>query len=343
MRKFVFNILLMVVAYTSIAQTNQKVFDEIDAYVARTTKYMGNAPYAVVISKNGKIIHEKYSQGGGQLGVITENAKWQLFSISKSFASALVLTLVEQSKIKLDDKVGKYLPEFNAKGNGSFDRRDVSIRHLMSHTSGAAVAGDKVPKTNPQNLNDVDIITAPGKDFQYSGLGMHLLERTIEAAMGQDYGDLLQRYVLDPLDLKSASFVYTKEDISFPVLPLRPNEYYFSKKGDRPGTGLFINARDLNKFGQFWLAPQKLFSNKLRSEAWKWHGVRDLDGGNYGLLWWLFEEQDAYVMSGHQYKINAVFPSKGVVVSVLRLPQNDETFEFWPDKFKIVTLGKKIK
>jgi len=239
--------------------------------------------------------------------------------------------------------VSMYLPTFTTKGNGAYDRRDVTIRNLMSHTSGAAVNGNKLPPTNPADLNDVDIITQPGKDMLYSGLGMNILERTLEAATGKDLDDLLKENVIKPLGLKSASYVYGESDKDDNVLPLRPDKFSYSKKGDRAASGLFINARDVNKFGQFWIHPEKLFSKDLRSEAWKWHGTRDLDGGNYGLLWWLFEDQKTYVMSGLNYKVNAVIPGKGVVVTVLRLPQNDETFEFWPDKFKLVTLGNKIQ
>jgi CubicO group peptidase (beta-lactamase class C family) len=334
---------LLFCGFTAYSQTNQDLFKEIDTYVNRTSVFMGNCPYAIVISKNGQIIYEKYNKGAGALGDINENSRWLVFSITKSFISALVFNLVEKKQIKLDDHVSMYLPAFKTKGNGTFDRRDVTIRHLMSHTSGAAVKGQKLPATNPADPDEVDIITEPGKDFLYSGLGMNILERTLEAATGKDLDVLLQENVIKPLGLKSASYIYSENDPNGKVLPLRPNNYTFSKKGDRAGSGLFINARDLNKFGQFWFSPEKLFSKDLRSEAWKWHGTRDMDGGNYGLLWWLFAEQGAYVMSGHQFKVNAVFPAKGVVLTVIRLPQNDEVFEFWPDKFKLVTLGNKIR
>ncbi|MES1218543.1 MAG: serine hydrolase domain-containing protein [Bacteroidota bacterium] len=334
---------LILIQLSSFSQNNQDVFKEIDTYVSRTSVYMGNCPYAIVISKNGNVLYEKYSKGAGVLGEINENSRWLVFSITKSFISALTLTLVEKNQIKLDDHVSMYLPAFQTKGNGAFDRRDVTIRNLMSHTSGAAVNGQKLPASNPSDLNDVDIITQPGKDFLYSGLGMNILERTLEAATGKDLDVLLQENVIKPLGLKSASYIYSENDPNGKVLPLRPDKYTFSKKGDRAGSGLFINARDLNKFGQFWLNPEKLFSKKLRDEAWKWHGTRDLDGGDYGLLWWLFADQGAYVMSGLQYKVNVVIPQKGLVITVLRLPQNDETFEFWPDKFKLVTFGNRIK
>ncbi|MEO6328694.1 MAG: serine hydrolase domain-containing protein [Ginsengibacter sp.] len=336
-------LLLMCGVFIASSQIKENVFKEIDAYVNRTSVYMGNCPYAIVISKKGEIIYEKYYKGAGMLGEVNENSRWQLFSITKSFISALALTLVEKKQIKLDDHVSMYLAAFKTKGNGTFDRRDVTIRNLMSHTSGTAVKGVKLPATNPKDLDDVDIITQPGKDFLYSGLGMNILERTLEAATGKDLDMLLQQNVIKPLGLTSASYIYSENDPNGKVLPLRPNNYSFSKKGDRAGSGLFIAARDLNKFGQFWLHPEKLFSKDLRKEVWKWHGTRDMDGGDYGLLWWLFAEQGAYLMSGHQYKVNAVFPEKELVITVIRLPQNDEIFEFWPDKFKLVTLGNKIK
>lgn len=342
MKKSIPFLLLLFLCFQSHAQTQKEVLQDLDAYVERTCKYLGNAPYAIVVSKKGKIIHEKYGQGGGALGEISADSKWMLFSITKSFISATMLRLVDEGIITLDDKVSKYLPEFRTKGNGTFDRREVTIRNLASHTSGTAVNGVKLPATNPADLNDVEIVTQPGKDFLYSGLGMHILELTLEAATGQDLGDLVKKYVTEPLQLPSAAYVYSKEDPNFPVLPLRPNTYNFSNKGGRAGSGLYINARDLNKFGQFWLSPEKLFSKDLRNEAWSWHGTRDLDGGRYGLLWWLLEDHGGYVMSGHQYKVNAVIPGKEVVISVIRLPQNDEQFEFWSDKYAIVSFGNKL-
>ncbi len=342
MNKTLIIFLAVAVFFQFIAYSQEKVIEELDAYVARTSNYMGDAPYAIVVSKNGKIIHEKYGDGGRKLGEISAESRWQLFSITKSFISALLLKLVDEKVISLDDPVSDYLSAFKSKGTGAYDRRNVTIRHLASHTSGTAVKGVRLPANLPKDINAVEIVTEPGKDFLYSGLGMYLLEHTLQSATGKDLDQLLREKVLNPLQLTSAAYVYGKNDAHGPVMPLRPNSYSFSKKGHRASSGLFITARDLNKFGQFWLDTKSLFPDALKKEVWKQHGTRDSDGGSYGLLWWLFTDHGGYVMSGHQYKINAVIPEKGVVVTVIRYPQNDAVFEFWPDKHAIVTFGNRF-
>jgi len=118
------------------------------------------------------------------------------------------------------------------------------------------------------------------------------------------------------------------------VLPLTRDYFHYSQSGKRAWSGLFITARDLNAFGQFWLNPVKFFSSELRKEAWTFHGMRESDGGRYGLLWWLFEDDGGYVMSGKDNKINAVVPETGVVITVIRYPQAKPTggYKFAKDK-----------
>ncbi|NIP17499.1 MAG: serine hydrolase, partial [Xanthomonadales bacterium] len=236
---------------------------------------------------------------------------------TKSFVSALVLGLCQDGALALDDPVGKFLPAFREHGEGPFDRRKVTIRHLMSHTSGAAVDGEKAPESLPPGFGNIEIVSEPGGDYRYSGLGMLILERAIEAATGRDFGALLDERVIRPLGLDSTGYVYAGS-ASERVLPLRPGEYEYSRNGHRASEGLFTNARDLNAFGRFWLDTQSAFSADLRKEAWTWHGTRATDEGRYGLMWWLFEADGGYVMSGRESKINAVVPETGVVVTVIR-------------------------
>lgn len=332
------SLFVSLVAVPAVGQSQRQVLDELDAYLGRTSRYMGNCPYAVVVSKNGEIIHEHYYDGGGVVGPVDKDTKWQFFSITKSFVAALVLNLVRDRTIGLDDPISKYLPTFGTHGDGTFDRRDVTIRHLASHTSGAAYDGEGLP----DDLNDVTIETKPGETFLYSGLGMHLLELTLEAATGKDLDDLMQERVIKPLGLSSVGYVYDEDDPGGPVLPVRPGRYVFISRGNRAGSGLSGTARDLNAFGVFWMNPDRLFTKDLRAEAWKHHGTRDLDNGDYGLLWWLFADHGGYVMSGYGQKVNAVVPETGVVITVIRYTQNNDYFEFSADKHAFVTFASRL-
>lgn len=324
------------------AETQPQVLDELDAYLARTSTYTGNCPYAVVVSKDGKIIHERYHDGGEIVGPVDQDSRWSLYSISKSYASALMLHLVENGMITLDDPIHKYLPAFKTKGTGTFDRREVTLRHLASHTSGAFIEPDALSQGVPRDLNDIKIVTKPGGSFLYSSLGTHLLELTFEAATGQDYETLLHDRVLRPLGLSHTGFIYKKEPNETPLLPIRPDKYSYAQKGHRVGSGISSTARDLNAFGNFWLNPTALFSEELRQEIWQLHGIRKSDGGHYGLLWWLLADQGGYVMSGHALKVNAVIPDRNVVVTVIRYPQNNASFDFAADKLAFVNFGNRL-
>lgn len=317
---------------------------EFDAYLEETSAQLGDSPYAAVVTKNGEVLYERYYDGRGILEKpVHRNSRWQVFSITKSFASALVLRLCQEGVLSLDDSVSKYLPAFRFHGQGPFHRRDVSIRHLASHSSGAAIKGDKTPSSLPPSFKDIEIITEPGTSFEYSGLGMLILERTLEAATGKDFGVLLREKIIEPLGLEATGYAYPglASDL---ILPLEKDLYYYSQSGGRVGSGLFTNARDLNAFGQFWLNHESMFSRELREEAWTRHGMRESDKGRYGLMWWLFENDGGYVMSGKDNKINAVIPESNVVITVIRYPQAKaaKEYSFFKDKRAMVLFGKRL-
>jgi CubicO group peptidase (beta-lactamase class C family) len=320
------------------------VLQEFDAYLEETAQQLGGSPFAAVVSRDGEIIFERYDDGQGILGrPVTEQSRWQVFSITKSFVTALVLGLCEDGRLSLDDPVGKYLPAFREHGDGPFDRNAVTIRHLMSHSSGAAYAGNKTPESLPPSLDRIEIITKPGSAFQYSNLGMLILERTLEAVSGKDFAVLLRETIIDPLGLNATGYVYPGSATD-EALPLTKDTFHYSMNGGRAGAGLYTTARDLNLFGQLWLNPESLFTRELREEAWTFHGMRATDQGRYGLLWWLFESDGGFVMSGRQSKINAVIPETNTVITVIRYPQAKpaEGYKFAEDKRAMVLFGKRL-
>ena len=172
-------LLLVLLPALGTAETDAgETLTEFDTYLDKTADQMGDSPFAAVVSKNGEILYERYYDGQGVLErTVDQHARWRVFSITKSFVAALVLRLCQDRVISLEDPVGKYLPDFREHGDGPFDRRAVTIRHLMSHTSGAAVAGNKTPEVLPPSFDRIEIITTPGTAFEYSSLGMLILER----------------------------------------------------------------------------------------------------------------------------------------------------------------------
>ena len=208
-----FYTLLLVPALGTTETDTAATLKEFDAYLDKTARQLGDSPFAALVSKNGEILYERYHDGQAVLGTtVNTHSRWQVFSITKSFVSALVLDLCQDGVLSLDDPVSKYLPAFREHGDGAFDRRAVTIRHLLSHTSGAAVEGNKTPDSLPSDFERIEIITVPGTGFKYSSLGMLILERTLEVATGKDLEALLNERIIEPLGYKANTPTWSYSD-----------------------------------------------------------------------------------------------------------------------------------
>jgi CubicO group peptidase (beta-lactamase class C family) len=317
------------------SKSDAQIVQELKAYVENTLAYLRPCSGGIVVSRDGEILLERYLRGVEPQQPerpVNRDALWPMWSVTKSFGATVLISLASDGLVALDDPAGKYLPAFTERGDGTFDRRDVTLRHLASHTSGAAIAGKtlrEIQFTPQVDLHTVQIDTEPGRAFLYSGLGCHILLRALEAATGQGYERLLQQRVLDPLGLRHTRYIYDY-DPALPMLPCHVGEFedpldhfYLSPRARNIGTGLYTTTRELNRFGQLWLTDgtfdgHRYFDPALKAEAWREHGIRASDGGRYGLLWWLFEEEGGYVASGAGHSLTAVAPSTNVVVTVTR-------------------------
>lgn len=103
----------------------------------------------------------------------TEHTAYHLASLTKTFASTIVMQLVEEGKIKLDDPVSKYGVQLEGEGV-------IRVKHLLSHTS----EGN------------------PGERYSYNGNRFGELDKVIQKATGKSFAELLIANILDPLDLK---------------------------------------------------------------------------------------------------------------------------------------------
>ncbi|MFN2512235.1 MAG: serine hydrolase [Pyrinomonadaceae bacterium] len=102
----------------------------------------------------------------------TEHTPYHLASLTKTFASTILMQLVQEGKIKLDDPVSKYGITLESDGV-------IRVRHLFSHTS----EGN------------------PGESYRYNGNRFAELDKVIERATGKSFGELLIANILDPLNM----------------------------------------------------------------------------------------------------------------------------------------------
>jgi CubicO group peptidase (beta-lactamase class C family) len=208
-----------------------------------------------------------WSQGYGLASVdsdtpVTPDTVFQVASISKPVSAWGIMRLVEEEAINLDAPVDQYLHRWRVPPS-SFDNNGVTARRLLSHTGGTSMPGypgyppdQPVPSIvqslngEPPGIGPVEVVTAPGTLFQYSGGGYGILQLAIEDLTNQPFADFMQEAVLSPLEMASSSFEWTAAlqprtatpyDMSNEPLP----NFLFAEKA---AAGLYSTAPDIARF-----------------------------------------------------------------------------------------------
>lgn len=338
------------------------------AYVAGTVEALAPCSSAILVSRRGEPLMERYDRSRAPQSAAPVNAEslWPFWSVTKSFSAAAAARLAERGALSFGMPLSAVLPEFGERGPGPFDRREVTLAHLLSHTSGCALPGrteDGITLGPEPDLRNIAIKTKPGEAFEYSSLGMHILERTIEAAAGRDYVELLRETVLEPFGLSSVRYLF-EEDLAAAgglpggpagvsaspasrALPCADGAVVPSQRRQRCGLGLYGTARDLLSFGERWLtmadaAGAPWIGSAARDEIWTPHSIRPSDNSDYGYLWWLFGDLEGVVASGASFGLCALLPRQGIAVAVARnhIGPTAQPFDYRADKRRILELAK---
>ena len=146
---------------------------------------------------------------------------FELGSISKLFTCIAVMQLREQGKVDLDRPYAAYVPEFSVKSAFPEGAGAITVRMLMTHMSGLVTDDDAWETTHPardfhravlEHVKDTQLLHEPGRRWHYSSFGTSLLGVLVERVSGLDFADCMQRNVLLPLGMASASFDLRRVD-----------------------------------------------------------------------------------------------------------------------------------
>jgi CubicO group peptidase (beta-lactamase class C family) len=144
-RSFFHSLLLLIlaIAFQSLvkAQTTDLRVRDIDEYAAKAGRDWNVPGFAIAIVKDDKVVMSK-GYGVRKLGdpaVVDANTLFAIASNTKAFTAAALAILVDEGKLKWDDRVTKYLPDFEL--SDPYVTRELTIRDLLSHRSGLATFG----------------------------------------------------------------------------------------------------------------------------------------------------------------------------------------------------------
>jgi CubicO group peptidase (beta-lactamase class C family) len=180
----------------------QKLDELMEAY-CKVNKFNGS----VLFSKKGKILLEKgYGIKDAQSQTINDaNGIFRIYSITKTFTSAVILKLAELKKLSVTDKLSKYYPDF-PKGDS------ISIENLLTHTSGiydytyGNNMTDQTEKSFITFLKTKPLDFSPGTNWSYSNSGYWLLGFIIKKVTGMAYEDAVRKYIFKPLQMIHSGF-----------------------------------------------------------------------------------------------------------------------------------------
>ncbi len=135
-------------------------------------------------------------------------------SITKPITATAVMQLVEEHKLALDEPIATYVPEFAPMPpSGATSARAVTIRHVLSHTSGLSDLPDEVLRQLPPTAAAMVGAVAhqrlrfePGTAYAYASEPWYLLSAIIERVSGASYRDHVRRRILEPLGMRATTF-----------------------------------------------------------------------------------------------------------------------------------------
>jgi CubicO group peptidase (beta-lactamase class C family) len=172
--------------------------------------YTGDVPgAAVLVLRDGApIVRAGYGLADLETGTpATPETNYRLASVTKQFTAASILLLAEDARLNLDDRVCKWLHLLPKAG------AMVTVRHLLTHTSGLIDYEDVNPEIFAAQLRDADVLRLletqdrtyfrPGIGYRYSNSGYALLALVVERASGQTFATFLSERIFQPLGMNN--------------------------------------------------------------------------------------------------------------------------------------------
>jgi CubicO group peptidase (beta-lactamase class C family) len=212
--------LFMLLATPAEAQPAMPISaQKIDDTVARAMKAFEVPGMAVGIVKDGKLIFAKgYGvREAGMPGRVDSGTLFQIGSNTKAFTTAALAIMVDEGKIRWDDKVIDHLPEFRM--YDPYVTREFTIRDLLTHRSGLGLgAGDLMffPSTDMsreevmRGLRYLKPVSSFRSKYDYDNLLYMVAGQIVPAVTGQSWEDFVKARIFDPLQMRPCAASYSR-------------------------------------------------------------------------------------------------------------------------------------
>jgi len=294
---------------------------------------------SVIIIKDGKILYKSaYGMADIKKKIpVTTKTLFHLGSTGKQFTALAVLMLLEKGKLKLDDPIGKYLPQLKRFKN-------ITIRRLLNHTSGIPDYTEDEDlmdelfelRETPDNEDALKLLSShgkllftPGEKFFYSNTGYDMLGSLIEHVSGQAFPVFMEKRIFAPLNMNNTFSLPDKKRFKKPNLAHcyikedgEIDSYDSDPLDDLAGSGsVYSTVEDMYLYDKA-LYTDKLVKQSTLSEAFKPAKLNNGKTYPYGFGWILGTHKgkkyichDGYWLAFMSYYIR--FPEDRLSVIIL--------------------------
>jgi len=247
---------------------------EVDTLFADFT---GDRPGAsIMVIRNGKPVFVK-AYGLADLDrkiPVTPETNFRLASVTKQFTAMSVLILIERGKLRLDTTLREVFPDFPAYG------QRITIRHLLTHTSGIVSYESLIPETATKQVYDRDVLRMmasvdstyfpSGTEYRYSNSGYAVLAMVVEKISGETFPVFLRKNIFDPLGMKnSVAFVEGVNEVPKRSYGYRPegDGFVFSDQSLTSAVlgdgGIYTSVTDMFRWDQALYAGKPVSKETL--------------------------------------------------------------------------------
>jgi CubicO group peptidase (beta-lactamase class C family) len=346
------------------AENLQEVFAYYDSWLAFNQRYQRVPGVQAAAFAEGAIAFSAaYGQADVEQGVaLTDQHLFRIASHSKTFTATAILQLVEQDKVRLDDKAAMHVTEIVGTPLG-----ELTIRDLLSHAGGVTRDSEtadfwQLGLAFPDRELLIDVLKEPGSAvladndrFKYSNIGYGLLGLVVEAASGTPYNDFVRTGIVEKLGLTNLG----------PELdPARATEYavgysslsyaeqrvpidHIDTGALASATGFFGAARDVVTYWSAHLPgdDRLLTDGSKRLMQHPWWKTTDADWPKYGLglQIWKLGERELFGHSGGypgHITLSMVDAERGLVVTVLTNAIDGPARQLTEAAFKLIELAE---
>lgn len=307
-RFFLFSYFLFLARLTGFAQHSTLVQTLDSALQTLHQREVFNG--VLLVGQGKKILLERYLGDNGAGNPLDARAAFNLASVSKQFTTMAVMILAETGKLAFDDPLKKHLPGLPYPG--------VTIRHLMTHTSGIPECFMPMSGHYPLNhiITNQDLLAhyrqanlpadfQPGERFEYCNTNYVLLASLAEKVSGKAFEVFLQEHIFGPLGMKDTRVYHLNQPDSPPG-----RVYGIAKSGGKTyrddlthfdglvGDGnMYASARDLFTWMQA-LLKFRLVKESTQREAWKPFLLNNGKLSYYGFGWGLEQNKPVVTHTG---------------------------------------------